>query len=389
MTRAVPELAPAPENRPPTMPDPAIDEAFMRAALALARRGLGRTAPMPSVAALVVDPSVDPPRVLGRGRTAPGGRPHAEANALIQAGAAARGATLYVTLEPCARRSQRDFGPSCSERILEAGIARVVIGAADPSPFAAGEGSARLAAAGIAVQSGFCREEAEFLTLGHRLRVSANRPFIRIKLAETADGFAASPDGEPIAITGEAARARVHRLRADVDAIVTGIDTVLADDPRLNVRLPGFGDASPLRIVLDSQGRMPADRQMLREPEGAPILIATAAPERLAARFAGAAQVDILAVPAGEGGRLDLAALLAALAARGLTRLMVEAGPVLANAFAKAGFCDEFVLLSAPHAVGRGRLAIGPDLAAWRAAAVLAEEDRLGEDRLRAYRRRL
>ncbi|TPW00923.1 MAG: diaminohydroxyphosphoribosylaminopyrimidine deaminase / 5-amino-6-(5-phosphoribosylamino)uracil reductase, partial [Alphaproteobacteria bacterium] len=273
------------------------DQAFMRAALALARRGLGRTAPMPSVAALVVDESRDPPVVLGRGLTAPGGRPHAEANALIQAGAAARGATMYVTLEPCARRSERVYGPSCTERILEAGIARVVIGAADPSPFAAGEGSARLRAAGIPVEDGVLGMEAAELNRGHCQRVRLNRPFTRVKLAQTADGFAATPDRRPIAITGEEARTYVHRLRADADALVTGIGTVLADDPLLDVRLPGMADWSPLRVVLDTAGRIDPAARLVRDAGRVPVVIMTAEPVAVQARLAGLPDVEVLAIP--------------------------------------------------------------------------------------------
>lgn len=361
------------------------DTAFMRAAIALARRGLGRTAPNPSVAALVVDESREPPVVLGRGLTAPRGRPHAEAIALAAAGGKARGATVYVTLEPCARRSVHYDGPSCTEQLLNARVSRVVIAAADPSPFASGDGAARLRAAGIEVVEGVRAAEAAELNRGHCQRVRLNRPFVRVKLAQTVDGFAATTDRRPLAITGELARARVHRMRSDVEAIVTGIGTALADDPMLDVRLPGMAGFSPVRVVLDTEGRMTPDLRMIRDAARVPVVIATAAPDTVRERLAGTLGVEVLAVPRGQGGGqsgLDLPALFGALAARGITRVMVEAGPTLANAVAKAGFCDELALLTGEIRVGNGLPAIGPDLAEWLGRAHLISEASLGADRL-------
>lgn len=368
------------------------DEAFMRAALALARRGLGRTAPNPGVAALVVDESRDPPVMLGRGVTAPHGRPHAEDLAIRAAGAAARGATLYVILEPCARRSERHFGPSCTEIILESGIARVVIGAADPSPFAAGEGAKRLRAAGIRVDEGVLGIEAARLNQGHCQRVRLNRPFTRVKLAQTTDGFAASAVRRPIAITGEMARAYVHRLRADVDAIITGIGTILADDPLLDVRLPGMADWSPLRVILDTAGRISPSARILADAARVPVLIATAEPGSLSARLGTMEGVEMIAIPCETTGleagkHLDLAALMAALAARGITRVMVEAGPTLANALARDGLCDELVRFTGPQTLGQGLPAIGPALAEWLGTAEAAEGRMLGPDRLDVFTR--
>ena len=364
------------------------DIAFMRAALAYARRGLGQTAPNPSVAALVVDENTAWPVPLARGRTAAGGRPHAEAIALRAAGDRARGATLYVTLEPCARRSVRYDGPSCAENILEAGIRRVVIGAPDPSPFAAGEGATRLRKAGVEVVEGVCAEEACALVAGHRLRVSENRPFIRIKLAQSADGYAGTADRKPIALTGEDARALVHRLRADADVIITGIGTVLADDPRLDVRLPGMEALSPIRVVLDTNGRMPLAATMLSDASRVPVWIATAAPDALAELTSAHPGVEIIAVPSGADGHLDLAALAGALAARGMTRAMIEAGPTLAEAFAKAGLCDELVLFTAPKTVGRGLPAMGEALARWADHAHIEQDRRVGPDRLQVWTRK-
>lgn len=364
------------------------DIAFMRAALAYARRGLGQTAPNPSVAALVVDEAAHRPMPLARGRTAAGGRPHAEAIALRAAGERARGATLYVTLEPCARRSVRYDGPSCAEHILEAGIRRVVIGAPDPSPFAAGEGAARLRKAGIEVIEGICAAEACALVAGHRLRVSENRPFIRIKLAQSADGFAGTADRQPLAITGEDARALVHRMRADVDVIITGIGTVLADDPRLDVRLPGMENFSPIRVILDTTGRMPPDAAMLKDAARVPVWIATSAPSALSGIKHAHPQAELIIVPRGADGHLDLAALAGVLAARGMTRAMVEAGPTLANSFAKAGLCDELALFTAPDQAGGGLPAIGDALADWIGTAQVEQDRSIGQDRLQVWSRR-
>lgn len=359
------------------------DKALMHAAIALARRGLGRTWPNPSVAALVVDDRAGPPIMLGRGLTSPGGRPHAEANALIEAGAAARGATMIVTLEPCARRSQRVFGPSCTEMILESGIRRVVIGASDPSPFASGEGAARLREAGIEVVTGVLEAEARAITRGHCLRVSENRPFVTLKLAQSADGFAGTVEGKPLAITGEETRAFVHGMRARHDAILTGIGTVLADDPRLDVRLPGMEAMSPMRVVLDSQGRMPSAARMLMNPFGKTLILCAKPPKH--DLVLQSEQIEITAVPLGDEGHLDLRAALGALAARGITRVMVEAGPTLAEAFAKAGMIDECVLLTGAEKAGGGLAAIPPALADWRSKAQLVETRRIGPDLAQVY----
>lgn len=361
----------------------AYDEALMRAAIALARRGLGRTWPNPSVAALVVDERSDPPIMLGRGLTAPGGRPHAEANAILEAGSAARGATMIVTLEPCARRSQRVFGPSCTEMILESGIRRVVIGAYDPSPFASGEGSQRLREAGVEVVTGVLEAEARSITRGHALRVSQNRPFVTLKLAQTADGFAGTIDGKPLAITGEETRSFVHGLRARHDAILTGIGTVLGDDPRLDVRLPGMEELSPLRIVLDTNGCMPGAARMFLNPFGKTLILSAKLPNPDLIRLS--EHLEVTAIPLDEEGHLDLHAALGALAAKGITRLMVEAGPTLAEAFAKAGMIDEFVLLTGPEKAGDGLAAIRPALAEWRTKAQLIETRRIGRDRCETY----
>lgn len=363
------------------------DVAFMRAAIALAGRGVGRTAPNPSVAALVVDERVSPPVVLGRGLTAPQGRPHAEDQALARAGEPARGATIYITLEPCATRSQRWFGPSCTERILQSGIARVVIAAADPSPFAHGAGAERLRAAGVEVIEGVLAEEAARLNRGHCTRVRLGRPYTYLKLAQTADGFACTRYGRAIAITGVQSQAHVHRMRSSSDALITGIGTVLGDDPQLDCRLPGMAHLSPLRVVLDTHGRFPPKARMLETAARTPVLIATAEPEALLARLGPREGVEVLGVPRGAEGHLDLAALMAALGARGITRAMLEAGPTLAEAFARANLLDEVTLLTGPARAGEGQVALRPALQQWLDAAEAVEEREIEADRLTRFER--
>ena len=365
----------------------------MRAALALAQRGLGQTAPNPSVAALVVDERVSPPVVLGRGLTAPTGRPHAEAVALDQAGDRARGATIYITLEPCAERSQRVFGHSCTERILAAGIARVVIAAQDPSPFAHGAGAARLRAAGVEVIEGVLAGEAGHLNRGHCTRVRLGRPYTALKLASTADGFACTPEGRAIAITGGQSQAHVHRMRSSSDALITGIGTVLGDDPQLDCRLPGMGHLSPLRVVLDTRGRFPRHAKMVKTAARTPILVATSEPDTLYEALRGGdgqrvEGVEIAAVPRGADGHIDLVALLAVLGTRGITRAMIEAGPTLAESFARADLLDEVTLLTGPDAAGEGMPAVGPHLAQWLARAHLVEERPIERDHLTRYERK-
>ncbi|HML14553.1 MAG TPA: bifunctional diaminohydroxyphosphoribosylaminopyrimidine deaminase/5-amino-6-(5-phosphoribosylamino)uracil reductase RibD [Xanthobacteraceae bacterium] len=331
--------------------DPAVDARFMALALALGRRGLGNTWPNPAVGAVIVRNEPHGPIVVGRGWTQPGGRPHAEVEALRRAGAAARGATIYTTLEPCSHFGQT---PPCADAIIAAGIARVVSALDDPNPEIAGEGYRRLRAQGIAVVTGIGAEEAGRAHAGHVRRMREGRPHVMLKLAVSADGKAGLAGRRPAAITGEAARERVHRWRAAQDAILIGVGTALADDPLLTVRLPGMAQRSPVRVVLDSAARLPPEGKLARGARDVPlwILVSPDAPparaEALRARGAEVLQVD------GAPGRRDLAATLKLIAARGITRLMVEGGPTVAAAFVKAGLVDEAVLL-------RSSAVIGPD----------------------------
>ena len=233
----------------------------MQLALTLGRRGLGNTWPNPAVGAVVVKDG----RVIGRGWTQPGGRPHAETEALRRAGEQAKGATLYVTLEPCSHHGRT---PPCADAVVAAGIVRVVSALGDPNPKVAGDGYARLRAAGIAVTEGVCADEARRDHAGHIRRILDERPHVLLKLAVSADGKAALAGGRPAAITGEATRARVHMMRAMSDAILVGIGTVLADDPALTCRLPGMLSASPVRVVLDSDLRLPVRSALVASARG-------------------------------------------------------------------------------------------------------------------------
>src|SRR5215813_3072214 len=283
---------------------PAEDARFMALALALGRRGLGRTWPNPSVGAVIVRDDGGAPVVVGRGWTQAGGRPHAEIEALRRAGAAARGATLYVTLEPCSHHGK---SPPCADAIVAAGIARVVSALEDPNPEVAGQGHARLRAAGIAVEVGLGADAARRAHAGHIRRVRDGRPHVMLKLAVSADGKSGLAGRRPAAITNEPARARVHRMRAMNDAILIGIGTALADDPQLTCRLPGMKALSPVRVVLDARLRLRPDSALARSAGATPVWAvagADAPPE--AARSLAATGVELLHAPA-QSGRIDLA----------------------------------------------------------------------------------
>lgn len=323
------------------------DEDHMAQALQLARRGLGLTWPNPSVGALVVAPSGE---ILARGWTAPGGRPHAEAIALERAGDKARGATIYVTLEPCAHTNGR--GAACTDVIAAAKPARAVIALTDPDPRTAGQGLARLAAAGIEVTEGVLAEEAREVALGHILRVTENRPAITLKLAVGSDGLMPRGLGAPVWITGPDARAHGHLLRARNDAILVGRGTILADNPSLTCRLPGMSCRSPVRIVLDRRLRTPPEARLFNDLM-VPVWLVCAAdeehPNTDALQDRGA---EIVPVPVDEHGLLGLADALETLALRGITRVLVEGGPQVARAFLDADLIDEAVIYQGPKPAG-------------------------------------
>src|SRR5262245_58482979 len=279
----------------PGKPQPE-DLGHMRAALALAARGLGRTWPNPAVGCVLVRGG----HVVGRGWTQPGGRPHAETEALARAGEAARGATAYVSLEPCAHTGKT---PPCADALIAAGIGRVVAAVQDPDPRVSGRGLARLRDAGLAVVTGMCAAEAAELNAGFFTRIKQGRPLVSLKLATSLDGRTATRSGDSRWITGDAARRRAHALRATHDAILVGTGTALADDPELTCRLPGLGDRSPVRVVLDRQLRLPDAAKLLATAHEVPTWVIRA-PTSDGARKKkiGATGAEVIEVPTDADG---------------------------------------------------------------------------------------
>lgn len=367
------------------------DAPHMRAALALARRGLGRVWPNPAVGCVLVREAsgAAPGEVIARGWTQPGGRPHAEAEALARAGEAARGATAYVSLEPCAHHGKT---PPCADALVAAGVGRVVAAIEDPDPRVAGRGLARLRAAGIPVTLGVGAAEAEELNAGFFSRIKAGRPLVTLKLASSLDGRIATRTGDSRWITGEAARHRAHVLRASHDAILVGTETALADDPELTCRLPGLADRSPVRIVLDRQLRLPLTAKLVTGARRQPTWLATGPQSDVARRAVIAGQgVQIIEVPLETAGRLSLPALLHALGERGITRLLVEGGGRLAAALLATDLVDRLVWFRAAALIGGDGLPALADLgldrladaARFRRIAVAT----VGDDIVETYRR--
>jgi diaminohydroxyphosphoribosylaminopyrimidine deaminase/5-amino-6-(5-phosphoribosylamino)uracil reductase len=358
--------------------DLAEDRRFMALALTLGRRGLGRTWPNPAVGAVIVKNG----EIIGRGWTQPGGRPHAEIEALRRAGAMARGATLYVTLEPCSHHGK---SPPCADAVIAAGIVRVVSAMEDPNPEVGGRGHARLRSAGVAVDVGIEADTARGDHAGHIRRMRDGRPHVLLKLAVSADGKVAGAEGRRVAITGNAVRDRVHLMRARSDAIMVGIGTALADDPVLTCRLPGMAEMSPVRVVLDTRLRLPINSRLVQTVRQTPLWIfANAQPESEAALRAHGAEV--IEVDDKDG----LKTVLQALGSRGITRLMVEGGPTVASALIEADLVDEAVFFHSPTVIGEAGV---PALAA-RADQLLKQHlkcvssEPVGPDRQDSYERR-
>ena len=327
----------------------AADRRFMRRALGLARRALGTTAPNPAVGCVLVGPDG---AIVGEAATAPGGRPHAETAALLAAGPRAAGATAYVTLEPCAHHGRT---PPCAGALAQAGVARVVVAmATDPDPRVDGRGLAMLRAAGVLVETGLLGAEAAEIVAGFVHRVRTGRPLVTLKLACSADGRTATRTKESQWITGPLARRAVHRLRAAQDGVLIGLGTLLADDPLLTCRLPGYGDRPRRRIVLDPDARTPPTARLLADAERWPVIILVG-PDAADARCTALASrpgVTLLPTPLDPAGRTDLQAALAALGALGLNGVLVEAGARLAAAFVRARLADRLVLHRAPMLIG-------------------------------------
>ena len=361
----------------------------MRTALALARRGLGNVWPNPAVGCVLVRSGKGGGHVVGRGWTQPGGRPHAETEALARAGDAARGATAYVSLEPCNHHGRT---PPCSDALVAAGIARAVVAHEDPDPRVSGGGIATLRAAGIAVQVGALGEAAAALNAGFLLRVREGRPFVTLKLATTLDGRIATASGESRWITGETARDWAHGLRASHDAVMVGIGTALVDDPELVCRLPGLPLRPTVRIVVDSALRLPVASRLVQGSKTAPLWIVSASEVDYRRREAlEAAGAEIIGVGADPRGRPDIGATLRALGARGLTRVLVEGGGGLAGSLLGAGLVDAVAWFHAPRVIGDGGrpavAAFGVDRLARAPTFVRNAVRTLAADVLETYRR--
>jgi diaminohydroxyphosphoribosylaminopyrimidine deaminase/5-amino-6-(5-phosphoribosylamino)uracil reductase len=321
------------------------DEKHMKAALALAERGIGETWPNPSVGCVVVKDG----RIVGRGWTGVGGRPHAEPQALAAAGEAAQGSTVYVTLEPCAHFGQT---PPCTEALIAAQVSRVVIGAADPDPRVNGQGVAQLRRAGIAVTEGVLQSEAEAVAAGFLNRLRTGRPLVTLKLASTLDGRIATGAGESRWITSEAARRAAHALRGRHDAILVGAGTVVADDPELTCRLPHVRQRPIVRVVADSHLRIPLTARILASAAEIPTWLWVAeGADPLRLRAVAELGVKIIRLPLTSLG-VDLKEGLRALGEEGITSVLVEGGAQIAAALLKQNLVDRLVWFHAPAVMG-------------------------------------
>jgi diaminohydroxyphosphoribosylaminopyrimidine deaminase / 5-amino-6-(5-phosphoribosylamino)uracil reductase len=326
--------------------DRGFDLRSMRAALALARRGLGTVWPNPAVGCVIVNRG----RVVGRGWTQPGGRPHGEAEALRRAGETARGAIAYVSLEPCCHWGRT---PPCTEALIAAGVRRVVVALEDPDQRVAGEGLRRLRAAGLDVETGLCATEAAEINAGFFCRLRLGRPLVTLKLATSLDGRIATRRGESRWITGPLARDRAHALRAVHDAIMVGSGTVLADDPELTCRLPGLGHRSPVRVVVDRHLAVPPSARLILEARQVPtwvLALPSADPVRRQALLASG--VTVIGVDPDTEGGIDFKSAVTALGERGITRVLVEGGGQLAAALVRARLVDRLAWFHAPLLIG-------------------------------------
>lgn len=325
------------------MPGVSDDTRLMRHALVLAGRGLGNVAPNPAVGCVLVSPEGI---VVGRGWTGKGGRPHAETLALAQAGESARGATAYITLEPCAHHGAT---PPCADALVEAGVSRVVAAVEDPDPRVNGRGFERLSAANIPLTTGVLAAEAAELNAGFFLSVREKRPLVTLKIAASLDGRTAAADGGSKWISSEDARRFGHLLRARHDAILIGVETAIADDPMLTCRLPGLENHSPLRVVLDTRLRLPETSKLARSAREVPTIAFTVAEGGGTLSSRG---VEVVVVARDARGRPDVGAVLNALCERGVTRLLVEGGASVHASFLGRDYADRIEIFRAPFALG-------------------------------------
>jgi len=343
-------------SRPPkTEPADAAKEAAMREALALAEHAIGLSDPNPRVGCVIVTADGS---VIGRGHTQEAGGAHAEVMALRDAasrGASVRGATVFVTLEPCSHHGRT---PPCADALVEAGVGRVAMAMQDPNPRVAGQGAARLAAAGIVVETGLLADDARELNIGFVSRMERARPWLRLKVAISLDGRSALDNGASQWITGEAARTDGHAWRKRAGALLTGVGTVLDDDPRLDVRLVRSA-RQPLRVIVDSRLQTPAGARIVEPPGQALLYAAGDDLERRRALEARGAEIALLPSPT---GKVDLRAMLADLGCRGINELHVEAGEKLNASLLRESLVDELLVYVAPRLLGSGRglAALGP-----------------------------
>jgi diaminohydroxyphosphoribosylaminopyrimidine deaminase/5-amino-6-(5-phosphoribosylamino)uracil reductase len=378
--------------------DAEFDRRMLAAAIRLGAGALGTTAPNPAVGAILVKDGI----IVGRGRTASGGRPHGERLALTQAGAAARGATLYVSLEPCAHHGRT---PPCADAVIAAGVGRVVAPAADPDPRIAGDGFERLRTAGVEVVTGLLAAEGKAAHAGHLRRISDGRPHVALKLAVSADDGIGRRGAGRVHVTGETARRHVQALRARFDAILVGRGTIETDDPELTLRLPGLNMRAPIRIVLDTEGRLDQEKRVFTTGSSPTWVFSAEAPREQvrSVTFPSRGRLDdaiserdvgrvrrLYVARVGDGG-LDLNALLRRLASEGVTRLLVEGGARVARAFLEADLVDEVLLFRSPAVLG-GDLV--PALAGLPLGGIersrrfrKIERRRVGSDRMTRYER--
>lgn len=370
--------------REPAIAGQDLDCRMMAAAIRLSRWNLGRTGTNPSVATLIVRDDGYGPRIVGRGITAPGGRPHAETGALAEAGELSRGATAYVTLEPCAHHGRT---PPCAMALVTAGISRVVGAACDPDPRVSGRGYAILREAGIQVTENVLAVDAADVMGGYLSRTSRGRPLVTIKLAISADEKIGRAGAGQMAVTGPGARAQSHLMRAENDAILVGIGTVLEDNPELTCRLDGLEGRSPQRIVLDTHGQMPSDCAMLSTASRHPVLIAAgpglSEDRKRALRGAGA---DFIGAELHQG-RIALPELLEDLAARGIQSLLVEGGAEVIKSFLAEGLADRIALFTGPAAIGPAAIAAPVDSGRIPDGFSLTREAVFGDDRFSEWSR--
>ena len=350
----------------------------MALALSLGRRGMGRVWPNPAVGCVIVRDGV----IVGRGRTADGGRPHAETEALAQAGAAAKGATVYVTLEPCSHHGKT---PPCADALIAAKVATVVVATGDPNPLVAGAGLARLRAAGITVREGVLKPEADGDHAGFFLTQTKQRPFVTLKLATTLDGRIATRTGDSQWITGPQSRALVHAMRARHDAVMVGAGTVRADDPMLDVR--GFGPVlQPVRVIVSSDLDLPTSGKLARTAKDQPVWICHGAGDATRWTELGARVVPV----ALRDGKVDVAAMMQHLAQAGLTRIFCEGGGQLAASLLKAGLVDDVILFQGPKMIGGDGLAAIGGLGLTKLADApqftLREQRQIGTDVMQRWR---